>query len=215
MAERKSPATRFEPRIQDLKKSESRRLAILEATVEAIAEEGVHNLSAFSLGKRTKMRRSHIVYYFPNQDLLIENAIRYAVEIGQRFTLAAMEKAHTPDSRLEAWLDGSIGWLANYPAHRSVMTLLHHFATFMPNYQKLQQEIADTGEARIISILQARAGSKAKATAAYVPVARTIRAIMVGELIRYFTTASPEKLANLRTHLKKQIFELADSVSPA
>jgi DNA-binding transcriptional regulator YbjK len=93
---------RFQPLATDLRKSDARKKAIVDATIDCIAQNGVQELSAFAIGKRTKMRRSHIAYYFPNLDKMVEAAILQVVETGQRFTIAAMEKAHTPPDRLDA-----------------------------------------------------------------------------------------------------------------
>src|SRR4051812_15789599 len=119
----------FKPRKADL-----RRMAILDAVIDCIAEKGILNLTAQEVGRQAKMRRSHVTYYFPNQDKMLEAAIKFVVSTGQEITVAYVTAAQTPRARLEAMVQATFVWLERYPKHASVMLLLHYYGSCDSRY---------------------------------------------------------------------------------
>ena len=79
-----SDALYFTPLPVKRKKSEERKLRIVEAVVECIATRGLEHTTFEVIGKMVKMERTHVSYYFSSRDELIKAAVRYVVAIGRR-----------------------------------------------------------------------------------------------------------------------------------
>ena len=65
-------------------RSQKKRVEIIHAVIDSVSSVGIHETSADPLGKRLKMSRSHVAYYFPRWEDLIEHSIRYVIGGGQR-----------------------------------------------------------------------------------------------------------------------------------
>lgn len=175
------------------KKSDLRRIAIIRAVVDCLAKDGIHRLSAEAIGARTGMRRSHICYYFPNQESMIRSAVEFVVATGQEVTVAHLAGATEPRERIRAYLKGTYGWFERFPEHGSVLSLLHYYGAVDERFRELNERIKVAGEVRITELLLAGARKAAKRSEAR-SLAVDLRAHLAGSIL---TTLAAEKQPNL------------------
>jgi AcrR family transcriptional regulator len=192
----------FKPRKADL-----RRMAILDAVIDCIAREGIHNLTAQAVGRRAKMRRSHITYYFPNQESMIEAAIQFVTATGQEITVAYVAAATDAVSRLEAMVHATFAWFERHPRHASVMLLLHYYGSCLPRYRKLTSQIRTAGENRLESIL--RSGPARKNAPSARDLSIVMRAYLAGSIINIFTAEPPVDFDRERRRTQQALVKMA------
>lgn len=179
-----SQILQFKPRKADL-----RRMAILDAVIGCIAEKGLHALTAQEVGRRSKMRRSHVTYYFPNHDSMLEAAVKFVVSTGQEITVAHVATAKDPEGQLRAMVQATFAWFERYPKHASVMLLLNYYGSCNKAYRALNTQIRSAGENRMEAILKgapARPGAPSPHE-----LAVAMRAFLAGAMTNLFSSALP------------------------
>jgi len=173
----------------DVSKGEARRLAILEAAISVLATHGIHALSLEEVGRRAKMRRSHVAYYFTNPELLLDAVIRHVVAVGQQITVARLAEVSGARERLLAHARATFEWFESNPDHASVMLLMQYYASVRPDYRELNRIVRQAGEDRIRAILEAGPLSPKASAADIRRAAVSIRGHLVGSLLVYFTAS--------------------------
>lgn len=190
--------------------SEVRRAEILEAVVEILSKEGVDELTFEKIGRRVKMARSHVVYYFPNREELVVAAIRFAAMSADATIRKHVERSHDWREELRNYIVGNFQWIGEHPAHATVYTLLYYRATYMDSYRELHSQIRDVGADRVKSILEkSPLGGKPKQIAA---IAKSIQGIITGNLIDVMTTDQRPHLAQRRDETIDSVEELVAGV---
>lgn len=163
-------------------KADIRRMVILNAVIDCLAEDGLHNLTSLNISRRTKMLRSHINYYFPNQEKMIGAAIQFVITTGQEITVAHLAVANHPEERLLAHTKATFAWFERFPKHASVMLMLHYYGAVSPTYRKLNQQIFLAGVSRLEAILASGKLKKGTSKRQITDVAKKIRSFLVGAL---------------------------------
>lgn len=195
----------FKPRASDL-----RRMAIVEAIVEVLATDGAHQMTNEVIGRKAKMARSHIAYYFPNQEAMLKAAVEYVVATGQEITVAYVSQEKTPEGMLRAMIKATFDWLERYPKHRAVMQFLQYAALCDKHFKKLYETIESSGISRLETILKSQpAARKGKEGPKPIEVANKIRAHLVGSLVQIFTTLDLEKYPKQRAETEAFLFSIA------
>lgn len=172
-------------------KADLRRMAILDAVIESMAAPGTEWLHSQDVGRRAKMQRSHVVYYFPNQDAMLDAAIRFVVSVGQEITVAHLATATTPEGRLEAMVRATFTWFERHPAHAAVMEAVTYLGMRDAKYRALNQKIREAGESRLEQILLSGRAKKGAGPADAKRAASAIRAVLVGALAQFFSSHKP------------------------
>lgn len=164
---------------------ESRTAVCVEAAIEILATEGLDQLTFDNVGKRVKMSRSHVVYYFKNRDRLIEETVR-AVTVSAKWEIEQYMgvPAHWRQA-LERYVEGNFHWIKNNPEHASVYTLMYYLASFRPLYRNLHLEIRKVGSDWIEQLLgQATEIDRADVA----DLAKNIQGLVTGNIIEAVTT---------------------------
>jgi AcrR family transcriptional regulator len=172
-------------RLSTPSRAEARKGMVVQAAIEILATEGIDSLTFDNIGKRTKMSRSHVVYYFKSRDRLIEETVR-AVTVSAKQEIGDFmgQPAHWRQA-LERYVEGNFHWIENNPDHASVYTLMYYLASFRPIYRKLHLEIRKVGSDWIEALLrQAPEFSKANVT----DLAKNIQGLVTGNIIEAVTT---------------------------
>ncbi len=191
----------FKPRKADL-----RRAAIMDAVIECIASEGVHNLNSVSISKRAKMLRSHVNYYFPTQAKLVQAAVMYVVDLGQEIVVA--ELAQVPAAKqLEAYVNATFSWFSRFPKHGAVMGLLYYYAGIDPVYRKISQQITRMSEDRIMEMLES--GKDGRSRVELRRVAAAIRQQLIGSLMVYYGNGDRADFETCRKQTQESVLYLA------
>lgn len=204
-------ALRF--KIKDLRhaRGDRRRLQVLEAAIDLMAQGEVASLNLERIAKLCKVRRSHVAYYFSEPSVLIRAAIEHAMSFGQEFAVEKISLATTAKERLKAFVEANFEWFKAYPQHASVFGLLNYYAICDESYRKLNEALADMAEKRIEAILlggNLRAGRKKEAK----QIAANIRALLVGSLARLFSSDLRSLSSSEKEKILQSIFQLAERV---
>ncbi|MCB0406409.1 MAG: TetR family transcriptional regulator [Bdellovibrionales bacterium] len=188
-------------------KADRRRAMILEAVIEGIGE-GLEGSSVERISKRTRMRRSHVQYYFKNREEMLEAAIKYAISVSQEINVEYLKGLTSPEAMLRAYVEGTFEWFVREPSHRSVMALLLYFSTCYPPYRHISSQVAESSEQRLVAILKAKTSKKGKGDKAARALAKTIRLLVIGALIDLHSTDSSNSDAVIQS-VQETILSLA------
>ncbi|MBY0372039.1 TetR family transcriptional regulator [bacterium] len=180
-------------------RGEERKLKIVEAAIESLATGGLENTTFDSIGKRLKMRRTHVAYYFTNRDELIQACIRYVVAVGQSAIIEDASRAASWKPRLKAVVEGPFDWLGGNPKFAAVMVLFYSLCSYSKNYRELQNNIRSMGEQRLASCLAGTSLSESQAR----DLARQMQMLMTGAFVLSFCSDYPVPVAKLKTQISK------------
>lgn len=193
------------------KKGDLRKVAIMEGAIEIIASDGVENLSFESLGKRLKMGRAHVAYYFPDRDELVLSTIKLVVATVQSFTVERVKHAADAPGRLTAFVEATFDWMESYPRHASAILLLYYYASYDRRYRELHDEIRRLGAKRIEAIVKAILPPAKKRSS--MAAAKLVQSILTGHLLDHVTTHASQPLGRLRERAVKDIRASVESFS--
>ncbi|MCB0417880.1 MAG: TetR family transcriptional regulator [Bdellovibrionales bacterium] len=179
-------------------KADQRRALILEAVIEGIGE-GLEGSTVERISKRTKMRRSHVQYYFKNREEMLDAAIKYVISVSQEINVEYLKDLKSPEAMLRAYVEATFEWFVREPTHRSVMGLLMYFSTCFPRHRHIMQQIADSSEERLQAILKLKKSKKGKGDKAAKALAKTIRTLVIGALIDLHSTEGKDTQAAIQS----------------
>jgi AcrR family transcriptional regulator len=182
----------FKPRKRDIRKA-----TILEATIECIATIGVENTSFDSVGKRAEMIKAHVAYYFPNRNLLIEDALKFAIATVQSVTVEFVVAEPDPEKHLPAFVRGTFAWLERYPKQASAILLLYYYGSFDKNYRKLHTQVRNLGYERLQAIVAFTFPKTKKGADGAKRYAKYIQNIMTGNIVDFLTADGEISLGEL------------------
>jgi len=185
------------------KKGDLRRIEIIEGAIDCIASIGIEDTSFESIGKKIKMIRAHVAYYYPDRDDIIEAAIKFVVSTVQNYTVEAVKAARTPRERLDGFVHGTFDWIKNHPEHASVILLLYYYSSYHKKFRKLHHEIRTLGVERIAAIV---AEILPKKKASVPQAAKLVQSILTGHLVDFTTTESKLDIEEVR---KKTLSEIS------
>lgn len=192
-------------------RGDSRRIAILEATVDAIATGDLAEVNFERIAKRCKIRRSLIVYYFEDPASLLRSTVEYALSFGQEFAVAHLTEASTSESRLTAFVHANFVWLEKYPKHAAVFGLLNYLAVCAPSYQALHKALSDMAERRLGAILLG--GPLKRNAKKLVPeTAATLRTHLIASLARRHSMAPKQAFEKDEKEVIRAFFKLSENV---
>jgi len=95
---------------------EARRRQIIEATIEAVAEEGYAGASLAKLAARAKISKSIISYHFSGKDELLESTVHQIYQDIWLFLRPRVLAEKTARDQLRAYIESEFAYLE---AHRS------------------------------------------------------------------------------------------------
>jgi AcrR family transcriptional regulator len=153
------------------------------------------------------MAPPHIAYYFPDREALVEGAVRLAVETGQSYTIAHLQKAKSTEEGLAAIVHGAFDWLEANPRYFSMMMLFYFLASYDERYLALHTELRAEGEKRIASLLEK--SGKFPDKKARLQRTRDIHGLITGNVIGWATTKSKAPLSEARKRTVETVLELS------
>lgn len=193
------------------KKSEERKLRIVEAVVECIATRGLEHTTFEVIGKMVKMERTHVSYYFSSRDELIKGAVRYVVAVGQEITIGHVKKAENWKDRFTAVIEAPFEWLKLYPNHAPVMGIFSYLATYNEEFRKLQNAVRTGGEERLLASLQPLVENGKLSKVHATELCRAIHGMLTGNITFYFSSDYPLTFEALKAKTVKAGFRLLDT----
>ncbi len=169
-------------------KGDAQRLAVLEVALQCLAEKGINALSFQEIARTLRIRRSHIVYYYPTLDALLTDLLKVLLSTGQDITVAHLSSVKSPLDMLTAYVEATFLWFRIFPQHAGVLFLSCHLGAVNSEHRDLLTTMRQSSEERILTILKKQAGRKKRTSAWYVSRASDIRSLIMGNLLNYFTT---------------------------
>jgi AcrR family transcriptional regulator len=185
------------------------RQKIVACTISILATEGPEKLSAFSVAKRASVRRSHVVYYYPQKKDLLAAAVSEVIGRGQEMVLVAVAGKKTAVECLDAYIDSLFQWLVKFPEHASVMGMLHYYGAVGAEFKELNAKVREVGEARIADMLHF--GKRGTPNQRERELAKLIRELLIGNLTNVISSTDSSQLLADCQKLKKAVFGLVDT----
>lgn len=180
------------------KRGDRARLLILNAVVESLAETGIIGTTYDEISRRTKLRRSHLVFYFPNIPNLIAEATKYVMRTAVECTEKAVQQESTAIDKIFAVADGACDHLEKNPSHAAVLGVFYHFCTHLSEFREIQAYAQDAGTKRMCQLLK-ETGMKSKTEIETTAI--LIRSLIAGYILYAVTTAKKENQSvNLNTN---------------
>ena len=187
----------FRPRTQ-----ETRLAQLLGAAIDLLGEKGIDEVTFESVGKRAKMARSHVVYYFKNREELIESAIRFVAHSAQRHIAADLLEVGQSSELLENYFQANFNWLTKHPKHAAVMLLLYYESAFKKSRRKFHTEIREIGRKRIDAILRLDPRLEDLPAAKREALSRNLQNLLSGSLLTLFSIEKTDAKAILKETLE-------------
>lgn len=194
-------------RILDLQptKGDRKRMMLLEALIDALAEDGWENVSFETLGRRVDMQKGHVAYYFPTREDMIHLAVRYAFAVGQEMTIVRVAGDARWEDRMRGWVEAPFDWLVKYPKHSAVVRLLFYLASYDDRFRQLNTQIRSMGVERASWLLEekfrGRLGPAKRRT-----LAKEIQELITGAILGHVSIDSDETLTDVRDRTVSAVF---------
>ncbi len=192
-----------QPRKGDLRKAE-----IIKQVVECIGDIGIEETSFESVGKRLKIRRSHVAYYFKDRQDMLMLAVRYIYSVWQQYTVfkidAISNQADLPLVQAHALIDLA----KEYPSHVKVQMWLYYACVHNTELREFLVNAREMGRERMAAILE-KQGHKDRES--NIRVAMFAQAFVMGTIFEVFSTYGSQyksRLEILREPLVDQIRHL-------
>jgi TetR/AcrR family transcriptional regulator, transcriptional repressor of bet genes len=134
-------------------KGDLKKLEVVQEAMRQIAHTSAAGVSLESIGKALKMRRSHVIYYFPDFDSLVFECAKLATATAQHLIVERIKKANTPKKKILAVLDANYDWITKYPEQASLMLLFISDCRRSESSRALQSAILSAGVERLKGIL--------------------------------------------------------------
>lgn len=188
------------------RKGDRKKAALVDELISQIAKNGLESVSLDSVGKALGMRRSHVVYYFPTLEALVEAAVQLVTATVQRKIVAKVDAAETPRKRLAALLDANLEWMEEYPKHLAVMLVFWSGCLRDARLRALYSLILAKGRERLVAILTPVLRPKVDAPGA----ASEIQNWLAGFLLNLGTTSTLPYPPSVEKKARAKLMELFD-----
>jgi AcrR family transcriptional regulator len=176
-----------------------RKLEILGAAIRALGAEGAERTTLESVGRRLRISRSHVAYYFGGRKGLLAESFRFSSMCLEELTEQRIREARTPEEQLRAAVSAPFEWAERWPDQARVMLHFHSQCARDRELRKLGTRLRARQLARLRAILSGclasrtgRSGSPAE------ELVLGIEAMSAGLLRAYLTTDGEPRAPSLR-----------------
>lgn len=175
-----------------VRKQDVRKASILQAVIEILAKQGVDELSFDKVGRAAKMARSHVVYYFPTRESMIEAALRYVAFAAQENIVRHMPDTGQWEDLLTGYIEGCFRWVKDHPDHATLFFLMYYQGAVKTGYSReIHSAARDHGAKRIAHILKLAAPWDPKALQ---KTSKGIQALITGNILDALSTDRSREL---------------------
>lgn len=192
-------------------KGDQLRFAILQAALKCLTDESILELNFQHIAKELKIRRSHVVYYYPTVHDLVSDLLERLLSVGQSITVAHLSSVQDPKLLLEAYVEATFLWFRLHPDHARALFLTNHFASPKSPHRYLLTAMRESAEGRIASILSKQQVRKKRSKAWIDQKASDIRSLLMGNLLNHFTTDSKVSYDVLEQRTIASVKDLANA----
>lgn len=128
-----------------LSSAQQKRIRILEAALDIVAEEGIGNLTVTALAARAKISKPLVLFHFKDPKKILVELFMAMGRMGQKYTEKALETATTPKQQLRAQVEGGFLWAQENQKFCQFFVLMYHEAATDESIQKIHRLILETG----------------------------------------------------------------------
>jgi len=137
-----------------LKKGDRRKAEIVEAVVLQTAENGIESLSFETIGQRTQMTKSQVLYHVGSRDDMICKSFEYILYHAQQNVVEQLTRSKPGLERLLAYIRGHFEWVLQKPEQLKFYIQALGYATHHLPMREIGDKARDGGRERIQGILQ-------------------------------------------------------------
>lgn len=137
-----------------LSKGDQKRIQIVKATIDCLAELGIEKTSFEAIAKRVGTRKSHITYYYKTKDEIYYDIYKFIAGTYQEYSITYLEESKTSKDKLSRFLDAYYHWARENEKQLNAMFLLYYFCFHKPQFRAINQKIREGGVERISFILK-------------------------------------------------------------
>ncbi len=181
-----------------LSKSDRRRLAILEATIETYSNIKIDYISYEDIARKGKMNRPLIQHYFPNKKKLFELSIKLVRAQFQELAVQAIRKHSSPRDQIQAYIASTFDWIVLLPEHGRIWLLYFYFCHGDAKLRQKHQELTEMGSQRLQLMLSNYYESIKQVPKALELRAKTIQRLITGGLIEITTETGLAEVRSVR-----------------
>src|SRR4051794_18841680 len=184
------------------------RSRIVRAVIHSLAERGLSGTTFQSVGRLAKVQRTHITYYFPNYDELVQAAVHEVVATAQEITKKRLESAQSPREKCLAILHAAFDHIERNPSHGAVLTVFYHLCAYHPLFRQMNATFRRLGEERIEATLQEVLKSRRLSRKRLEHLTKSVQLLIFGYLHGYVTGGMDQSLAEARHDAERAVMEL-------
>jgi AcrR family transcriptional regulator len=174
----------------EVSKFDRKRLVVLEAFAQSLAENGLADTSYASVAKILKMKPAHVAYYFGTWEEMLSGAFKLAIHTAQEITIQGVLKAPDAEGRLKAVVFAPFEHFHLFPHHKAVLSAYQMECVLRPKLRDAHRKTRESGLQRLQEILRS---FHTPSHGEFYELARRIQYLIVGACVEWITTASPKQ----------------------
>ncbi len=187
-------------------KSQKRQLAIIEATIDHIYNQGIGKLSLESVAKSSGMSRPLLKHYFADMDELLLQTFVYLRARFQAYVIGQLSAKAKPLQMLRKYVNAHFDWLENFPELSTVWLIYFFECCRQEQFKKQHSEFTRMGAERIAAMLERANETGDIELSNSMQTAKRIQLILTGALIN----GSTENKAFGRKNGRKETWDLVE-----
>lgn len=137
-----------------LSKGDQKRIEIVQATIDCLAELGIEKTSFAAIAEKMGTRKSHVNYYYKDKDDIYYDIYKFIAGTYQEYSIAYLEQKSKSKDKLFRFLDAYFHWARENEKQLNAMFLLYYFCFHKPRFREVNQKIREGGIERLSFILR-------------------------------------------------------------
>lgn len=134
-----------------LNSSQSKKVQILEASLEILATQGQRYFTLTNLQTKTGVSKALIRYHYPELDSISHELLQILAGLGQSYVLEASEGLSSPEDLIMAQVTAAFRWAIQNQQWSKFFIYIYHQATYKKETAFLHQMIVEKGLQRMLS----------------------------------------------------------------
>jgi AcrR family transcriptional regulator len=135
-------------------RSQKKRVEIIEAAIQQIADAGIESITFDSIAARIQTNRAHVRYHYQDLDDVLADCMRLVTVVAQKETILRLKSASDWKEQVQAMIHGALHHYELHPAHAIVMMSFYARSCTNAKYSELYMRIRTAGRQRIALILE-------------------------------------------------------------
>lgn len=181
----------------------TKELLIL-AAIDCLAEEGLHKVNFYSIGRKAKIAQPLIVYHFKSKENIFPAVWDYLYEKALTETEGKLSQSEDPVERLKNYIQVSIDIFSKTRAITIIYFQLHFLSVFDEKLKQINTKIKRKAINRIAQILMDGQNKKIFTTFDPYLTAKTIHSSLVGILLNSITEFEDFELQQIVKNFENQ-----------